>query len=220
MRAPWSLFILLSFCSVVSGQQMINTTTPFHQIGSSFFENNGVTWSLRGPNFFANGPAAAQPPFGNPDPNAGLRGGVGFVGGGIRGGLGFNFAQGSSRSISSTVPSITTMNGVPGNITSQTIRPFVTGVTPIVGDYAVPRYDQQMSQAVQRTQQAEFARRAATSNQARQKKALQYFERGQKAEEEGNKKMARANYRLALGSAEGLLRIEVLKRMQENGWAR
>jgi hypothetical protein len=115
------------------------------------------------------------------------------------------------------------MNGVPGSFTSQTIRPFVTGITPIVGDYprfgAIPGQGQQMSQAIG-AQQAEFQRRATASHKARHQKALEYFNRGQRAEEEGNKKMARANYRLALRSAAGPLRMEVVKRMQANGWTR
>ena len=138
MRSTLSLFILLGVAMVANGQQMINTTTPLNQIGSSFYENTGVKWSIRGPNFFANFGGAALPPFGNPDPNSGLRTGVGFSNGRTSGNLGFTFAQGSNRTITSSAPSVTTMNGVPGSFTSQTIRPFVTGITPIVGDY--PRF--------------------------------------------------------------------------------
>lgn len=224
MRSTLSLFILLGVAMIANGQQMINTTTPLNQIGSSFFENTGVTWSIRGPNFFANFGGAAPPPFGNPDPNSGLRTGVGFSNGRTSGNLGFTFAQGSNRTLTSSAPSVTTMNGVPGSFTSQTIRPFVTGITPIVGDYprlgAIPGQGQEMSQAIQQAQQADFQRRASASSKARHQKALEYFNRGQRAEEEGNKKMARANYRLALHSAAGPLRMEVVKRMQANGWTR
>lgn len=223
MRATLSMLLLLGAYSIASAQQMINTTTPLNQISSSFFENNSVTWSLKGPNFFANFGGAAPPPFGNPDPNSGLRTGAAFNRGGISGTLGFNFGQGSNRTITSSAPSITTMDGVPGSFTSATIRPFVTGITPIVGDYPqlgpIP-HGQEMSQAFQQRQQADFQRRAMKATQARQDKAQAYFDRGQKAEEDGNLKMARANYRLALATASGPLRVEVWKRMRANGWTR
>ncbi len=223
MRATLSLIVLLAAACNANAQQMINTTVPFQQLGSSFFENTGVTWSLSGPNFFANSGNAVVPPFGNFDPNSGLRTGIAFGNGKTRGTLGFTFGQGSSRSITSTAPSITTMNGVPGSITSQTIRPFVTGITPVVSDYptfgTIPGHAQQMSQAIQHAQQSDLQRSMAAANKAQQNRALAYFNRGQRADAEGDKRMARANYRRALGLAQGLLRLEVLKRMQANGWA-
>ena len=60
-------------------------------------------------------------------------------------------------------------------------------------------------------------RRIANAN-VKQERAYTDFERGLKAEEEGNLKMARANYRNALGAAQGQLRIEILKRMRARGW--
>jgi hypothetical protein len=51
--------------------------------------------------------------------------------------------QGSTRSLTSTSASVTTMNGVPGFISATTLRPFVTGLIPVVGDYggaAAPIY--------------------------------------------------------------------------------
>ena len=155
------------------------------------------------------------------DPNSGLRTGAAFQRGGVSGNLSFQFAQGSNRSITSTAPSITTMNGYPGSITSQTIRPFVTGVTPVVGDYptlsAAPA-GQQMRAAVQQSQAFDIQQRIAKSNNKKQQKALEHFNRGQRAETEGNLKMARANYRIALANAQGLLRVEVIKKMQARGW--
>ena len=46
-----------------------------------------------------------------------------------------NFGRGSSRTISSTTPSLTVQNGFGGSIFSGQWRPFVTGVTPVVGGY-------------------------------------------------------------------------------------
>ncbi len=220
------IVVLLLPAASVRGQDMINVSTPLNTAGGSFFENIGFNWSLRGPNWFANFNGMAPPPFGNFDPNSGLRSGVAFGGNGVNGTLGFTFGQGSSRTITSTTPSVTLMDGVPGGITSQTIRPFVTGITPVVGGYptssfgTIPSPGQQMGQAIQQAQQADLQQRMFKANRARQTKAIEYFNRGQRAETEGNKKMARANYRLALASAEGLLRVEVIKRMRANGWTR
>lgn len=41
--------------------------------------------------------------------------------------------QGSSRSISGTSASLTTLNGAPGYIFSGTLTPFITEITPVVG---------------------------------------------------------------------------------------
>lgn len=219
-------FALSVSVAFTASAQMIQTQVPFQNLNSSFYENNGISWNVNGPGFFANFGGATVPPFGNPDPNAGLRTGAAFGGNGIRGNVGFNFGQGSNRSIVSTTPSVTTMNGMPGSITSQTVRPFVTGITPVVGGYPsvqpgeIPGAGQQMRNQVIASQQAELAQRIRKSNDMRQMKALENFNRGQRAEVEGNKKMARANYRLALNNAQGLLRVEIIKRMQANGWAR
>ena len=56
---------------------------------------------------------------------------LGFSGGGIS--LGFELAQGSSRTLTSTTPSVTLMNGGIGTINSGAIVPFATGVVPVVG---------------------------------------------------------------------------------------
>ena len=50
-----------------------------------------------------------------------------------------NFARGSSRTISSTTPSLTVQNGFGGSIFSGQWRPFVTGVTPVVGGFVPGR---------------------------------------------------------------------------------
>jgi hypothetical protein len=197
---------------------MIYTQTPMQDFNSSYYEQNGFQWNLRGPNFFFNSGQPATSPFGNPDPNAGARGGFGFGGGGLSGSLRFNFAQGSSQSISSTTPSLTTMNGYPGSLTSQTIRPFVTGFTPIVGGYPTTTPGQQMSEAFQQQQASQLTQQRLKAASVKQQKAYQRYRRGLDAEEEGDLKTARANYRLSLGSATGDLRSAVVKRMRANGW--
>lgn len=205
--------------------QLINQEFPFQNNGSSFFEQNGVSWSLRGPGgFFWNFGGNAVAPFGNPDPNAGLRTGFGFNRGGFSGNFGLTLNQGSSRSSVTTAPSVTTTNGIPGTISDQTLRPFVTSVTPVVGGGVLLPQSQQTNETQQFLQSYQHAqnthvqqRRIANAN-VKQERAYTDFERGLKAEEEGNLKMARANYRNALGAAQGQLRIEILKRMRARGW--
>lgn len=202
---------------------MVQTTTPMNSIGSSFYEQFGVQWSLRGPNFFANFGGGVVPPFGNPDPNSGIRSGFGFGGGKTSGSIGFNFAQGSSRSISSTTPSITTMDGYPGSITSQTIRPFVTGITPVVGGYryGAPTTDNasaQMFQSHQQAQAANLRSRSIANMEGKQRKAVEAFERGVEAESEGDLRKARANYRKALALDQGPLRRQIQMKMVARGW--
>lgn len=126
---------------------------PFHHAGSSFFENMGVGFGfhLRGGNLPPDdgGPSSVVglSRFGVPGgnlvfgQNLGGRGGNGGQGGvavhGSPGGfhLNFNFAQGSSRSFHSQTPSVTLMNGGTGSFRSGTLRPFVTSLIPVVGNW-------------------------------------------------------------------------------------
>ncbi|TWU05509.1 hypothetical protein [Stieleria varia] len=222
MPAMLCAALVMVLSTQVASAQMITTQAPFQQIGSSFHEQNGVQWSIGGPNFQANfGGGNVQAPFGNPDPNSGLRTGIGFGSGPIRGSLGLNFAQGSSRSISSTTPSLTTMNGYPGSISSQTIRPFVTGVTPVVsgGGYGQPLEQMRATEQAYTAAQNQYLQQRMQANaDAQQTRALEVFNRGQRAEAEGDLKKARANYRLAFGMAAGPLKFEVAKRLQARGW--
>lgn len=218
-----SLFCVSITDRVASAQSMIHTQTPLQQLGSSFYEQNGVQWSLQGPNFNANfGGAPVVAPFGNPDPNAGLRTGVGFGSGRTRGSLGLNFNQGSSQSISTTTPSLTTTDGFPGSISSGTVRPFVTGVTPIVsGSGYSPQQLNPPNPAFQNFhayQNQYLQNRIQANYNAKQSKALEVFNRGQRAEAEGDLKKARANYRMAFGMSSGPLKVEVYKRMKARGW--
>jgi hypothetical protein len=218
--------LILCWFSQPVAAQLIHQTVPNQNIGSSFFENNGVQWNVNGPGFFANfGGGGAVPPFGNFDPNSGLRTGVGFAGGGLSSGLGLNFSQGSSRSIVSQSASVTTMNGMPGYISDQIVRPFVTGVTPVVGGQTfysamppLPPSQEAAFRDYQHAQMAALQQRQAEHQNAIQEKAQQTFERGLRAEEDGNLRMARANYRNALRTAVGTLRLEIMARMQARGW--
>ncbi|MDX1948512.1 MAG: hypothetical protein SFU86_24210 [Pirellulaceae bacterium] len=130
-----------SFCAVLiatalnllacsASAQQVNVGTPFHSAGHNFYEQIGVSWGLRGRGWFANfgGPAPA-PAFGGFDPGA--QANFGF--GGRNGFLNFTAGQGSDRSLVSSTPSVTVMNGGTGFFSDTVQRPFVTGVIPVVG---------------------------------------------------------------------------------------
>jgi len=197
--------------------QMIHTTVPFTTINSDYFESSGVQWSLRGPNWFANfgGQGPLLPPFGNADPGAGLRGGLGFSRGGVSGSLGFHFAQGSSRSITSTTPSLTTMDGYPGSISFGVVRPFVTGFTPIVGDFngAVAPLNA-AHQAGDQLRQQQWSALRQSQAVLQNRKLEQYLRRAARAESDGNKRMARANYRGAIAIAPEPLKSQLQARLK------
>ncbi len=191
--------------------QMVHTSAPFPNIGSSYYESNSIGWSIQGRNWFANfgGGGPLLPPFGGV-PDGGLSGGFGFGGGGLSGNLGFNFAQGSSQSISSTTPSLTTMNGFPGSMSAGVVRPFVVGLTPIVSDYPVIDPSQTTAEIGQQQLSSLRQSQAVLQN----KKLDQYLRRAERAESDGNKRMARANYRGAIAIAAEPLRTQLQLRLQ------
>jgi hypothetical protein len=117
--------------------QQVNVSGPFNSVGHSFYENNGVNWGLRGPNWFANfggGAPGVAPPFGGFDPNAGANGGVGFRAGNVMGFLNFTAGQGANSTFVSQTPNVTVPNGGSGFFIDGSFRPFVTSVTPVVSD--------------------------------------------------------------------------------------
>ena len=221
-----SLLLVFAVAAPFASAQQVVTTVPFQNLNDSFYERTGVNWSLRGPNFFANfGGPPLLPAFGGADPNCRFARRCWIPRGGLSGSLGFSFAQGSNRSSVSTAPSVTTMNGVPGTISSQTISPFVTGITPVVGGYSYgnPTQDNvsnQMFQSHQASQAAYLQSRLNANAKAKQERANVAFERAVRADEQGNLRMARANYRIALGSDQGVLRQQILMRMKEHGWTK
>lgn len=208
-----SIMILVFGCAVSRSAraQMVHASAPFPSIGSSYHESTSIGWSIWGQNWFANfgGGGPLLPPFGG-TAGGGLSGGFGFGGGGVSGNLGFNFAQGSSRSISSTTPSLTTMNGFPGSMSSGVVRPFVVGLTPIVSDYPVANPSNTTAQIGQ--QQLSSLRQSQAV--LRNRKLDQYLRRAERAESDGNKRMARANYRGAIAIAPEPLRSQLQLRLK------
>ena len=131
--------LVAAWAVVASGAQaqvppQVTVTTPMHAVGTSYFEQIGTQWSLRGPGFFARfGGGPAVPPFGRFQPGAGLHGGLGFRGGPWQGNLHFFAGQGARTSFTTVAPSLTVTQGMPGTMFAGTWSPFVMGVVPVVG---------------------------------------------------------------------------------------
>ena len=207
VRIVVTLIVAFVYSSATSSchGQMVTTSTPYNTSSSSFFENNSINWSLRGRNWFANSGGPTLPPFGGMAGGAavagGLSGGFGFAGGGVRGSLGFNFSQGSTRSFSSTTPS-----GV--------LQPFVTGFYPVVVNYTMATNPlRQSQQAVTESGQQQVSSLRQSQAKRYRGKLAQYLQRAEQGEASGNKRMARANYRLAISIATEPLRSELQQRL-------
>lgn len=138
MNGTRAIFVVLctAFSASLAVAQQANVGVPFNTGGSSFYEQIGVSWGLRGNGWFANfpGPPPA-PPFGGFDPNAGAQ--FGFAG--PNGFLNFTAGQGANTTFTSQAPSVTVMNGATGFFSDTIQRPFVTSVIPVVGA-PVPPY--------------------------------------------------------------------------------
>lgn len=216
-----SLVLVLFFMAGVAEGQMVHTQVPFQNINSGYSSGGSINWQLNGTNWFANsgGNGPLLPPFGGAGAvgaaGGGISGGFGFGGGGVSGNLGFNFGQSSSSSISSTTPSLTTMNGYPGSINSSVVRPFVTGFTPVVADYAGATSPLRASAEASRLRgQQQMSSLRQSQADLHNSKLAQYIRRAEQAEQKGNKRMARANYRGAIALASEPLRSQLQQRLK------
>jgi len=122
--------ILTAVRTPVAPAQQTTVGVPHPTVSHSFYEHFGTSWGIRGNGwFFQFGGGGAVPPFGGFDPNAGAN--FGFAG--PNGFLNISAGQGSSTTFSGQAPMVTVMNGGTGAFFDQTLRPFVTGITPVVG---------------------------------------------------------------------------------------
>ncbi len=130
-----ALLVAIAWTTGPACAQQTTVTTPFHSNSSSFFEQMGTQWGIRGPNFsfqFGGG-GMGLPAFGNPDPSAGIRSGWAWNSGPWSGNFNFIAAQGSRTSMISQAPSITLPNGGTGYFSDTSQSPFVIGFVPVVG---------------------------------------------------------------------------------------
>jgi hypothetical protein len=119
--------------------QQVQVSTPLNNVNDSFYERFGIDWGFQGRNWFFNTGAGNSgiPAFGGYDANADARFGFGFRGSGGSGFFQLAAGQGSSRSIVSSTPSVVMQNGSIGSVRDISVRPFVTGFIPVVGDSPV-----------------------------------------------------------------------------------
>jgi hypothetical protein len=137
--------------SCASAQQ-VTIATPHSTVSHSFYEQFGVNWGIRGKGWFFNFGGPVAPPFGGFDPNAGAN--LGFAG--PNGFINFTAGQGSSSTFSGQTPMLTVMNGGTGAFFDQTVRPFVTGVIPVVGGEP-PAFNSVLQERLSRLQAGESA---------------------------------------------------------------
>jgi len=119
--------------------QQVHVSAPLVNMSDSFYEWYGIDWGYqsrgRNSNFFFHrgGSQGTIPAFGGFDPASAGR--LGFSHQGSNHGFFFNLAaaQGSNRTITSSTPSVTLSNGAVGSVRDVQMRPFVTGLIPVVG---------------------------------------------------------------------------------------
>jgi hypothetical protein len=132
--AALAVFCLCAIARWAAAQQ-VHVQTPLHSTSSNFYEHFNVGWRYQRGNMFFDFNGPALPPFGGYNPNADSRFGIAQRWG--NGNFSFNFAagQGSTRTTTMSAPSVTSLNGVPASFQDVTIRPFVTGLIPVVGGF-------------------------------------------------------------------------------------
>lgn len=163
MRRITCLSVLIVFAFVTSGSaQQVWVTTPLVNVSDSFFENFGINWGFnfgrpgpRGGAFFNMGNRSTPPPFGGYDPSADAT--FGFRAGPFS----FNLraGQGSQRSIVTQAPSIMLPNGGSGFIASGTVRPFVTGIEPVVNGIMSGRFVPRVSGLAERWKRYQYLKK-------------------------------------------------------------
>jgi hypothetical protein len=122
-------FWAIAIASAAFAQQVV-IATPHPTASSSFYEQIGVQWGVRGKGWFFNfGGPPPVPQFGGFDPNAGAS--FGF--GGRNGFFNITAGQGASTTFGSQTPMITLPNGGFAVFNDQINRPFVTSVVPVLG---------------------------------------------------------------------------------------
>lgn len=156
----WCGNALLGGATPLSAQQA-TVGVPLPVVSDSFYEHYGIGWGFGrrfpggGGYFLNNGGGGGTPAFGGFDPNAGARFGFGGAGPGGAFGFGFSAAQGADRSSTSSTPFLTMPNGGVGSLFSGEIRPFVTGVVPVVGEGGVVVRTDPLTERLRRMREGE-----------------------------------------------------------------
>jgi hypothetical protein len=133
--AAFAMLLGIAQGSVVFAQQ-VTVTAPATSISSDYSEHFRFGFGINHKNFSLNFGGPGRAPFGGGGfgtPLEGLSFGLPLGGGSVNGNLSIEAAQGFSRSMTTTAPTMTLTNGVPGFMFSGTVEPFITGLFPVVG---------------------------------------------------------------------------------------
>ena len=154
MMARLSIVVTFALLTVGNGglasAQQVTVATPHPTVSHSFYEQFGVQWGIQGKGWFFNFGGPVVPPFGGFDPNAGAN--FGFAG--PNGFINFTAGQGSNSTFSGQTPMVSVTNGGTGVFIDQTVRPFVTGVIPVVGGEP-PAFNSVLQERLSRLQAGE-----------------------------------------------------------------
>lgn len=114
--------------------QQVNVGVPFRGIGHSFHEGVNLSWGLRTPGAFFQFNAPAPPPFGGFDPNA-----QATIGGAAGGGFfRLSAGQGANSTFGGQTVSGNMIDGSTLVVGDASLRPFVTGMIPVVASDPSP----------------------------------------------------------------------------------
>ena len=120
-------FLVLFVCAADANAQRVTARPSLVGARANFFERTNVSSSINRPGFITRfGGGGGAPPFGGFTPAAGLS--TGFSTGRSR--MFMHFSQGTSRSLVSTAPVLTTSCYYPAWIFTGVQRPFVVGFLP------------------------------------------------------------------------------------------
>jgi hypothetical protein len=104
------------------------------------------------------------------------------------------------------------MDGQPGSIFSGTITPFVIDLTPVVGNY--PTGPSELAAFASAAQTERLSSIAHARMQRNHERLTSYLRRAERASSEGDMKMARANYSLALRMADEPLKSMIQAKLK------
>ncbi len=130
------LGITVSLSNGIASAQQVTVTTPSTAVSESFSERFGVGLNINHPNFSLGFGGPGRAGFGGggfSGPLDGLSIGIPLRGGKMNANLSLTAGQSFSRGVTTTAPTITLTNGVPGSVFSGTLDPFVTGLFPVIG---------------------------------------------------------------------------------------
>ncbi|GAB4127777.1 hypothetical protein [Thermopirellula anaerolimosa] len=141
-----AIAFVAAFSGLASAQPPHRATAPSNQtavsVGASsasdsFYEMQGISWSLVGPNWFARfgpRPPVAAPAFGNFPGDGGATFGFGHRGDRVQGEFFGRWPQGYRSAATFQSPSLMLSDGAYGWWWDASAAPFVMGVVPVVGD--------------------------------------------------------------------------------------